>query len=483
MDKQPEAPWKYWAFLSYSHRDKRVADWLHKSLESYRLPKKLVGQINLLGSVPPRLFPVFRDREELPTSSDLGSQIQEALRQSRFIIVIASPHAAASRWVNEEIRYFKSQHGEDRVLCLIADGEPKTASGEPSGSAECFPPTLRFRVAEDGSITTNPVEPIAADIRVGGDGKSNSLLKIVAGLTGLAFDSLRQRDRERARKRGFGFAGGAVLVCAVALAFAHRLSQVERRQAKLEKSGQALGNINTPYLAMRLSDPKRQASIDAKIGTVSIELSNYSSWLFPTGKLNSKFQVPIGDVTLKETDVDLSGGGTGSAAHLVLLLEAEHSKATESYGIKIQELKREARTPEEEMYLTERVRHLIATADELEQLALAIHAMLQVKSSLGAYRDALAGQNTSMSVYMGEWTVKDDGKTIIGAGIKAQIEPRLKRFDQAMSSPLLRNAVFKGQVTAEADRMKRELATVEEADQQLYEKFRKTMESFRWRKP
>ncbi len=33
---------KYWAFISYSHRDTQWADWLHKALESYRPPKRLI---------------------------------------------------------------------------------------------------------------------------------------------------------------------------------------------------------------------------------------------------------------------------------------------------------------------------------------------------------------------------------------------------------------------------------------------------------
>src|SRR5689334_13547543 len=73
------ADFKYWAFISYSHRDKSWGDWLHKALETYRVPRRLVGSAGRDGPVPKRLFPIFRDREELPTSADLGSNISEAL--------------------------------------------------------------------------------------------------------------------------------------------------------------------------------------------------------------------------------------------------------------------------------------------------------------------------------------------------------------------------------------------------------------------
>lgn len=86
MDATPvEADYKYWAFISYSHQDKGWGDWLHKALESYRVPAKLVGRASRDGVVPRKLFQVFRDREELPTSSSLGDNLDQALRQSRYI--------------------------------------------------------------------------------------------------------------------------------------------------------------------------------------------------------------------------------------------------------------------------------------------------------------------------------------------------------------------------------------------------------------
>ena len=98
---------KYWAFISYSHRDKKWGDWLHRSLENYRVPRRLVGQPNRDGTRPARLFPVFRDLEELPASGDLSGRVNEALTVSRYLVVVCSPEAAKSLLVNEEIQFFK----------------------------------------------------------------------------------------------------------------------------------------------------------------------------------------------------------------------------------------------------------------------------------------------------------------------------------------------------------------------------------------
>lgn len=189
--------YKYWAFISYSHQDKAWGDWLHKALETYRVPKRLVGRASRDGTVPKRLYPIFRDREELPTSSNLGANINDGLRQSRYLIVICSHKSAASRWVNEEVKAFKAMGGEDRILCLIVDGEPNATDKPGSGLLECFPEAVRYRVDSSGQITTERTEPIAADARHGKDSKESARIKLVAGLLGVGFDELWQREKRR----------------------------------------------------------------------------------------------------------------------------------------------------------------------------------------------------------------------------------------------------------------------------------------------
>ncbi|HSK29387.1 MAG TPA: toll/interleukin-1 receptor domain-containing protein, partial [Candidatus Limnocylindria bacterium] len=190
-----ENPYKYWAFISYSHRDKAPGEWLHRSLEAYRIAKSLQGKNTPMGPIPARLFPVFRDRDELAAAPDLGDRIEAALRQSRYLIVVCSPASAASPWVNKEIAYFKSMGREDRIFSLIVDGEPYASERPGQQSDECFPIALRTRLAPDGRTDT-PAEPLAADLREDKDGRQNALLKLVAGMLGVGFDELRQRQLE-----------------------------------------------------------------------------------------------------------------------------------------------------------------------------------------------------------------------------------------------------------------------------------------------
>jgi len=207
------AEFKYWAFLSYSHQDRKWGDWLHKALETYRFPRRLIGTESLNGKVPQRLYPIFRDQEELSASADLGSRINEALRGSRYLIVICSPHAAQSNWVSQEIIEFKRLGREDRILALIAAGEPNASDGKSrfAPEDECFPKPIRYRLAPNGELSTEPVEPLAADVREGQERKDDAKLKLLAGLVGVNYDDLRQREHERRLRR-------ARIIGAVALA-------------------------------------------------------------------------------------------------------------------------------------------------------------------------------------------------------------------------------------------------------------------------
>jgi tetratricopeptide (TPR) repeat protein len=201
---------KYWAFLSYSHRDAKWGAWLHRALETYRPPKQLIGTVTPRGAVPKRLSPIFRDREELASATDLGASINEALSGSACQIVICSPSAARSKWVNEEILAFKRLGREDRIFCFIVDGEPNASDNPSQAEQECFPQALRYRLGADGELTSTRTEPIAADARPGKDGRANAKLKLIAGILGVGFDALRQREQHRRQRQLLAIASGAL---------------------------------------------------------------------------------------------------------------------------------------------------------------------------------------------------------------------------------------------------------------------------------
>jgi WD40 repeat protein/tetratricopeptide (TPR) repeat protein len=215
---------RYAAFISYSHADKTYREpnvnegetgfpvWLHRRLEAFRVPDGLRRDYAQQGKIlPVRLGRVFRDDDEFGSEKDLATAIKRALGRAESIVVICSPRSAASRYVADEVRTFKHLHGGDNVFAVIIDGKPDDPA------RECFSDALKYEVGPDGVLTTQPASrnPIAADLQE--FDRETVFLKLAAGLLGVDFGRLRDREKQaerlrRARARAL-FISGVVLVC------------------------------------------------------------------------------------------------------------------------------------------------------------------------------------------------------------------------------------------------------------------------------
>ena len=240
---------RYRAFISYSHQDKSWADWLHKALETYAIPQRLVGKTTAAGVIPKRLAPIFRDREELASATDLGRKVNEALAQSENLIVVCSPRSATSHWVNEEVLAFKRLGRDERIFCLIVEGEPNASELPRHEAEECFAPALRFKLDANSQLTGERTEPIAADARAGKDGKTNAKLKLIAGMLDVGFDQLKQREQQRRLRRMTSVTALAMIVMlattvlAITAVIARRDAQRRQKQAE-DLVGFMLGDLN-----------------------------------------------------------------------------------------------------------------------------------------------------------------------------------------------------------------------------------------------
>lgn len=248
--RRPASHQRYMAFLSYSHQDSEIADWLHEELEQFHVPPRLVGKLTDQGPVPKKLAPIFRDRMELAAASDLSEEIEEAIAASRFLIVLCSPAAARSKWIDEEIACFKRVHSEERILAAIIDGEP-FASDEPGlAASECFPASLRVHFDRRGRPTSQRAEPIAADLREQGDGRKMGLLKIAAGMMGVGLDELAQREAQRRQRRLYAITAASVagMLFTSGLAYTAIDARDEARDQRREAEGLIgfmLGDLRT----------------------------------------------------------------------------------------------------------------------------------------------------------------------------------------------------------------------------------------------
>ncbi len=254
MSTQPK---RYAAFISYSHHDHVAARWLHRTIENYRLPRDIRRQAAAPGALTHRLSPIFIDREELSSSADLAASVRLALSDSEWLIVVLSPSAAKSRWVNEEVRTFKELGRADRILCLVVGGDPRLGA---SAETDCFPPSLRFEVKAGLVTDIHAAEPLAADIRAGSGAKRDSALRIIAGLLQLPLDELRRREQVRRQRRLALLAGASAIGCVVLaglalLAWQARNDAERQRKIATEKSLTAERTAGFIVSLFEVSDP------------------------------------------------------------------------------------------------------------------------------------------------------------------------------------------------------------------------------------
>lgn len=234
---------QYVAFMSYRHggEDARWARRLHRSLERYRAPRSFAAKHGL----PRRLGRVFLDDAELSASGNLGEGLRTALARSRFLIVMCSPVAADSPWIDAEVNAFIGMRGRQNVLAVLLQGEPTTA----------FPPSLRPDAPSRATMLGDGVasEPAAADLRpLAGRSSAARMrlatVKLAAALFGCSFDDLWSRDLRRRRVNVALLSGTAVVSLAAAATAAAKV-QRSQREAEAQREARA----ETEFIAERES--------------------------------------------------------------------------------------------------------------------------------------------------------------------------------------------------------------------------------------
>ena len=284
------------SFISYIHADGDTASWLQKALEGYRVPKHLVGSKGEFGEVPRRVAPVFRDREDLSSASDLSGKVKEALEASETLIVVCSPSARKSEWVSEEVRYFHELGRSNRIHAVIVDGDP--TSKDPS--EQCFPAALVE--APDGSI----LEPLAADARKWADGRLLAKLKVVSGILGIPLDALRRRDMQRRQRLWMASMTGTLAITVIMAVLAitaitARNAAENRREHAEELVGYMVGDLKT-----KLDEVGRLDILEGMGGRVSEYLESLDPNEVTDESLNQQAQVwrQLGEVAMDQGQLE-----------------------------------------------------------------------------------------------------------------------------------------------------------------------------------
>lgn len=259
--------YKYTAFISYRHvePDMSVAEKIHGLIETFKVPKEFY-----VDGVAPK-FRVFRDREEL-TTTYLSDSLQQALEDSKFLIVICSKRYPLSEWCLREVEIFKELHGADRIIPVLLEGEP----------FESFPPMLQNLretvIDEKGNAHETSKELLAAELRpaevldpdfIGyealerqNDPRLKTLTKktldmikvekyrIMAAILGVSFGDLKNRDKQRRQQQimRFSIAGMIALIFFGAFMInAYTQERIAKREA-IQNNSAMLLSTSSRYL-------------------------------------------------------------------------------------------------------------------------------------------------------------------------------------------------------------------------------------------
>lgn len=124
---------KYDAFINYSRKDKIFASLIEKELKNYTPPKDK--------DIPQQRLKIFRDEEDF-TGTEYYESANKHLRASRKLVLICSPAARASHFVNEEIPIFAKANGGENIIPILLEGVLNNEAPPEQAANMAFPDTL-----------------------------------------------------------------------------------------------------------------------------------------------------------------------------------------------------------------------------------------------------------------------------------------------------------------------------------------------------
>ncbi len=295
--------YQYYAFISYKREDEKWARWLQRKLEKYKLPVVLQNQYKLeYRSVKP----VFRDKTDLATGT-VRSALSKELEVSKYLIVICSPSAAKSSWVNMEIEQFLQADKLNYIIPFIIKGKP--FADDPG--VECFPPSLRSMKEPLLGININEV------------GKRAAFFRLVAGLLEIRTDDLIKREKRRIRNQRICAIAAGVMVMIVSGVF------IWYYTPKAEYYADYVLENNIPVGIY----PLQKSEVKNRVNSYRFIYKEFM--LTEVDHINSDFQISV-ETDIEKYDrppeLDLHYNQYGQLSEIIFYNQYHEELMTESYG-------------------------------------------------------------------------------------------------------------------------------------------------------
>lgn len=264
---------EYTAFISYSHDDTYLADTLQKKLEHFYIPVAL-REAN--PDIPATVRPIFKDDTDL-TPGTLSDRISNALDNSDFLIVICSIHSAQSEWVSKEVEHFIRTGRSSRIIPVVVGDMVDGSSID-----RYMPEALRGLKGDDRLLWI--------DLRA--EGIDRTVVKIIAVILNVSFDSLWQRHtkerRRRMRRRVCLYSAFAVIATGITLFGVTQCSRLKRNeftamQNDAATQAQKLTAGGNPIEALRLLTADEGRLLEPYNGNIDHALRDALTWYYTPG--------------------------------------------------------------------------------------------------------------------------------------------------------------------------------------------------------
>ena len=246
-------------FLSYSRKDRDFAARLESALESYRFPKSLKSVKRSLN--------VFRDESDIQAAGDYHRTIEQHLKSSVKMVVVCSPDARKSGYVEDEIRRFIESHDQGDIIPVLVRGKANNETVDESEKA--FPEVL---CENRMPLAANFLGCDSYKGRLDKGSFRSAFYSILAALNGIDRRRLEQIDEKvRARRRALtlGTAVAIILFLSVALVVA-LVSQQKAVAATNNATRSAAAEEKAKNEAIAAAKAEREAK-DEAIGAAKAE--------------------------------------------------------------------------------------------------------------------------------------------------------------------------------------------------------------------
>jgi hypothetical protein len=227
-------PFRYKAFISYSHAaDGKLAPSLQSGLERFAKPWYRL-----------RALRIFRDKTGLAVTPELWGSIQKALEASEYFILLASPAAAQSKWVCQEIEFWIQHRSVEQLLIVLTDG---TLVWQPDPGdfdwtkTDALPPLLQGKFKAEPNYLDLKWARVDTDVSVRRPQFFDCIASIAATLRNVPLDDLIGEDltHYRATRRLLRVTVVTLLLLVISALYASYLANHARDLAERLDSQQA----------------------------------------------------------------------------------------------------------------------------------------------------------------------------------------------------------------------------------------------------